>query len=96
MSKPNPEEQLLLKRSRKRDSAGDQESNAKRPRIASDVSEQRFPLLDLSEELLMIISKNLQKPIGDLIRLSETCKKLSRLCSDRSLWIKVDTRGGGN
>lgn len=48
-------------------------------------------LLNLSDDVLLFIIKFVPSCV-DIFRLSETCTRMSRICGDTTLWVKVDTR----
>ncbi len=54
-------------------------------------SPQKCSLLDLSDETLLLILQLLPSSL-DLLRVAESCSRLGRVCRDRTLWIRVDTR----
>lgn len=45
-------------------------------------------LMDLSEDVLLMIVSYLRRS-ADILNLSESCSRLKRVCSDKSLWIDV-------
>lgn len=49
-------------------------------------------ILDLSDDVLLLIFSHLKS--WDILNLSQTCERFSKVASDKSLWTDVDFSGG--